>query len=86
MKNRKAEAERTITAGLAALEKAFAVNPNYAEIHALKGVLLYLRAGLAADEETRLSTRIKARVALLKGMESNKNLRILYVFYLQKAR
>jgi tetratricopeptide (TPR) repeat protein len=72
--------------GLSALQKALTINPNYAETHALKGILLQLQADNESDETKRLAAQVEARVALLKGMNLNKNLQDLYAPYLQKKK
>ncbi len=72
--------------GLLALQNALTINPNYAETHALKGILLHLQAESESDETKRLAAQVEARVALLKGMGLNKNLQGLYAPYLQKKK
>ncbi|MCK5056125.1 MAG: protein kinase [Candidatus Aminicenantes bacterium] len=79
-----AAASRDIDKGLMFLQKAIDINPNYAENHALKGILLQLRAQTENKETERLTTKVEARVSLLKGMEINKNLQKLYAPYLRK--
>lgn len=83
-RGQRATAAAEISRGLNALQQAFDINPNYAESHALKGILLQLRAQIAIKEETRLSTEVEARLSLLKGMEINKNLQKLYAPYTRK--
>jgi len=71
-----------IAQGLDSLQKALVINANYAEAHALKGILLLLQA-MATDGGKPGSTLEKqGRAAIQKGLQINKNLHNLYSQFL----
>jgi tetratricopeptide (TPR) repeat protein/predicted Ser/Thr protein kinase len=72
-----------ISAGLASIREAFAINNNYAEAFALKGVLLQLRSKLASNPERRQSDEKEAENFLRKGIRINQNLKLLFTPFLE---
>jgi serine/threonine protein kinase len=85
-RGQRAAAAQEIDEGLTFIQKALDINPDYAETHALKGVLLQLRAKNEAEEDKRLAAEVEARMSLLKGTKINKNLQKLYAPYLRKKK
>jgi serine/threonine-protein kinase len=77
-KARGQNALQTLQEGLAALGQALEINPNYGEFWALKGVLLKLRAAMAASKALCEKDEQDARAAMQKAFQLNKNLRERY--------
>lgn len=85
-RGRRAAAMQDTNTGLSFVQKALDNNPDYAETHVLKGILLQLRAKTELSEEKRLAVEVEGRMSLLKGTRINKNLQQLYAPYLQKKK
>lgn len=82
--SREATAKIHLTQALDHLKKALEINANNAEAHALKGVLLNMRAALTRYKIKRDADEKAARTALLKGIQLNKNLEKMYSKYLKR--
>jgi tetratricopeptide (TPR) repeat protein len=83
-RGQRAAAAQDIKTGLSFVQKSLDINPNYAETHVLKGILLQLLAKTETSEKKRLDTEVAGRMSLLKGTRINRNLQKLYAPYLQK--
>ncbi len=82
--NQPTAALKYITAGLDYIRQALAINSNYAEAYALRGVLLRLRSRLTGDSTGRRADAQEAGDSLLKAFEVNRNLKNLFESYLKE--
>lgn len=75
---------RYITEGETCLREALSINANYAEAHALQGVLLQLRSKLTTNKTGRLASEKAARNSLRKAIRINQNLKAIFTPFLEK--
>lgn len=71
-------AVKSIDAGLAAIDKALAINSNFGETYALQGVLVQLKAGLLQPGKTDRNLNSQASGLFRKAISINRNLEYLY--------